>query len=171
MRYRCLILRDLPGLRAFTRDYLLSEEHNDDAITQILEDDEDEPDEALSIVLNATACRALAFFDFALQTVDTTLVERACVSAGNGSAARGGSWCGFALVDRSAVQKFHRRFMGAFPTSQTTARRSGWSPGDLSRPARALRDARCTRARHRKSNSGLRNSRPPNVRPTFGMIL
>src|SRR5262249_8196296 len=71
-----LVLRDLSGLRAFTREYLLSDERGDDAITEILEDDEEEPDEALSTILNATVCRALAFFDFALQTGDAALVER-----------------------------------------------------------------------------------------------
>ena len=71
-----LVLRDLSGLRTFTREYLLSDERGDYAITEILEDDEEEPDEALSTILNATVCRALAFFDFALQTGDAALVER-----------------------------------------------------------------------------------------------
>jgi hypothetical protein len=88
-----LILRDLPGLRRLTRDYLLSPEHTDEAITNILEDEGEEPDEAFSIVLNATVCRALAFFDFALQTGDATLVERSAslLATGQRLAAETGS--------------------------------------------------------------------------------
>ncbi|MBW5440358.1 DEAD/DEAH box helicase [Bradyrhizobium canariense] len=72
-----LVLRDLTALREFTREYLLSDDHEDDTITELLEDDEEEPDEAISIILNATVCRALAYFDFALQTGDEGLVQRA----------------------------------------------------------------------------------------------
>jgi hypothetical protein len=72
-----LILRDLSGLRSMTREYLLSDEHGDDAVAGMLDDDESDAEDALSIVLNATVCRALAFFDFALQTGETGLVERA----------------------------------------------------------------------------------------------
>ncbi len=73
-----LILRDLSGLRDLARDYLLSDEHGDGAVAAMLEDDdESDPDEALSIMLNATVCRALSFFDFALQTGEAALVERA----------------------------------------------------------------------------------------------
>jgi len=72
-----LILRDLPGLRSMTEDYLLSDAHDDVAIAGMLEDEDSDAEEALSVVLNATVCRALAFFDFALQTGDADLVERA----------------------------------------------------------------------------------------------
>ncbi|WP_051380327.1 DEAD/DEAH box helicase [Bradyrhizobium sp. WSM1743] len=79
-----LVLRDLIALRGFTREYLISDDHDDAAITGMLEDDGEEPDEALSIILNATVCRALAYFDFALQTGDAGLVERAAAILGTG---------------------------------------------------------------------------------------
>jgi hypothetical protein len=72
-----LILRDLRGLRAMTREFLLADEQGDEAVARMLDDDESDTEEALSIILNATVCRALAFFDFALQTGDAGLVERA----------------------------------------------------------------------------------------------
>jgi hypothetical protein len=72
-----LILRDLRGLRAMTREFLLADEHGDEAVAGMLDDDESDTEEALSIILNATVCRALAFFDFALQTGDASLIERA----------------------------------------------------------------------------------------------
>jgi hypothetical protein len=72
-----LIVRDLSGLRTMTRNYIQSDDHGDASLARMLEDDATDPNEALSIVLNATVCRALAFFDFALQTGDATLVEGA----------------------------------------------------------------------------------------------
>jgi hypothetical protein len=72
-----LILRDLRGLRRMTRDFLLSDGHRDEAIAGMLDDDDSDFEDALSIVLNATVCRSLAYFDFALQTGEAGLVERA----------------------------------------------------------------------------------------------
>ena len=74
-----LILRDLNGLRALTREWLNDETHGDDAVTEILENEDDEGDEeeAYSIILNSTVCRALSYFDFALQTGEGGLVESA----------------------------------------------------------------------------------------------
>lgn len=72
-----LILRDLPTLRGFARDYLFADEHSDAAVATLLSDEDGETDEALSIILNATVCRALAYFDFALQTGEPSLVDRA----------------------------------------------------------------------------------------------
>lgn len=65
---RHLVLRDLSRLRGFVRDWLEDEAHNDNHITDMLKDDDADLDEVLSIILNTTICRALAFFDFALET-------------------------------------------------------------------------------------------------------
>jgi hypothetical protein len=70
-----LILRDLSGLRTMTKDYLRSEEHSDRAVAQMLDDEGPGAEEALSVILNVTVCRALAYFDFALQTGEAGLVE------------------------------------------------------------------------------------------------
>jgi predicted heme/steroid binding protein len=63
-----LVLRDLDGLRAFVRGWLNDEAHGDDRIAAELSGEDADIDETLAIVLNTTICRALAFFDFALET-------------------------------------------------------------------------------------------------------
>src|SRR5262249_41107583 len=64
-----LILRDLDRLRAYVRDWLTREDNGDAAVAARLGDGETgDIDEAIAIILNTTICRALAFFDFALQT-------------------------------------------------------------------------------------------------------
>lgn len=65
---RHLILRDLDQLRSFVRDWLGDETHDDAQISEVLRGDEPDVDDVLSTILNTTICRALAFFDFALQT-------------------------------------------------------------------------------------------------------
>ncbi len=70
-----LILRDLQRLKAYVRDQLLDEAHSDVRVTALLESGEIEPDAAIAIILNTTVCRALAFFDFALQTGEDSLLE------------------------------------------------------------------------------------------------
>jgi hypothetical protein len=70
-----LILRDLQRLKAYVREQLFDEEHSDARVTALLGRGEIEPDEAIAIILNTTVCRALAFFDFALQTGDESLLE------------------------------------------------------------------------------------------------
>lgn len=70
-----LILRDLQRLKAYVRDQLLDEAHSDARVTALLESGEIEPDEVIAIILNTTVCRALAFFDFALQTGEEALLE------------------------------------------------------------------------------------------------
>ena len=74
-----LILRDLRGLRSMTRDFLRSEENGDEAVARMLDGDESDAEEAVSVVLNVTVCRALAYFDFALQTGEAGLLERVAV--------------------------------------------------------------------------------------------
>ena len=63
-----LVLRDLNGLRAFVREWLSDEAHTDEQMAELLRGKDADPDEALSTILNTTICRALAFFDFALET-------------------------------------------------------------------------------------------------------
>ena len=63
-----LVLRDLDGLRAFVRNWLNDEAHGDERIAAELSGVDADVDELLAIILNTTICRALAFFDFALET-------------------------------------------------------------------------------------------------------
>ncbi|MGE0852985.1 MAG: DEAD/DEAH box helicase [Hyphomicrobiaceae bacterium] len=70
-----LILRDLDGLRRESRAWLLDPEHADAAVSQGLETVDLEAEDAISIILNSTVNRALAYFDLALQTGEAALVE------------------------------------------------------------------------------------------------
>lgn len=70
-----LILRDLDSLRKKTRDWLLNDRYSDQAIANLLETEELEHDDAIAIILNSTICRALAYFDFALQTGEPSLLQ------------------------------------------------------------------------------------------------
>ena len=72
-----LILRDLDGLRAYIRAWLTSEANGDDAVAIALGQEELDVDEAVARILNTTICRALAFFDFALQTGDPAPMDEA----------------------------------------------------------------------------------------------
>lgn len=76
---RHLILRDLNQLRGFVRDWLDDEAHSDEQIAEALRSENLDVDEVLSIILNTTICRALAFFDFALETGEVEPVETARV--------------------------------------------------------------------------------------------
>jgi predicted heme/steroid binding protein len=69
-----LILRDLDRLRAYVKLQLLDEENNDARVSALLREGEIESDEAISIILNTVVCRALAFYDFALQTGEVSLL-------------------------------------------------------------------------------------------------
>ncbi len=64
----CLILRDLGGLRMFIRAWLNDEAHSDGQLAAELSGDDADLDQVLATALNTTICRALAFFDFALET-------------------------------------------------------------------------------------------------------
>ena len=70
-----LILRDLGQLRGFVRDWLDNDDHKDEQIAEVLRGEEPDVDEALSTILNTTICRALAYFDFALETGETEPIE------------------------------------------------------------------------------------------------
>jgi hypothetical protein len=72
-----LILRDLNALRNKTRDWLLNEANSDRSLGDMLRTGEIEADDAIASIINSTICRALAYFDFALQTGDASLPERA----------------------------------------------------------------------------------------------
>ena len=72
-----LILRDLGGLRAYVRDWLNDPAHDDAQLAEALTGEDAETDEVLATVLNTTICRALAYFDFALETGDDGIMEAA----------------------------------------------------------------------------------------------
>ena len=72
-----LVLRDLNGLRTFVREWLSDEAHGDGRMMEALRGEEADIDEVLATILNTTICRALAFFDFALETGDEEPLERA----------------------------------------------------------------------------------------------
>lgn len=77
MAIRLLILRDLNQLRGFVREWLSDAAHGDEQIAEALQGEDPEVDEVLSTILNTTICRALAFFDFALETGEPEPIERA----------------------------------------------------------------------------------------------
>jgi hypothetical protein len=74
---RHLILRDLDQLRGFVRDWLGDEAHGDEQMGEALSADEPDIDDVLSTILNTTICRALAFFDFALETGEEEPIDSA----------------------------------------------------------------------------------------------
>ncbi len=63
-----LMLRDLDRLRTYVRAWLVDVDHSDSHLSSSLGIDLLEPDDAIATILNTTICRAIAFFDFALQT-------------------------------------------------------------------------------------------------------
>jgi hypothetical protein len=74
---KLLVLRDFDRLRTYVREWLVDGNHTDGVLSFSLDLRLVDPDEAVAIVLNTTICRALAFFDFALQTGEASLVGRA----------------------------------------------------------------------------------------------
>ncbi len=74
---RHLILRDLNQLRGFVREWLGDAAHGDEQIAEALRGEDPDVDEVLSTILNTTICRALAFFDFALETGEPEPIESA----------------------------------------------------------------------------------------------
>ncbi|WP_337155086.1 DEAD/DEAH box helicase [Pseudomonas protegens] len=77
MAIRYLILRDLDQLRGFVRNWLGDQANSDEQIAEALQADDPDVDEVLSTILNTTICRALAFFDFALETGEAEPIESA----------------------------------------------------------------------------------------------
>lgn len=74
---RHLILRDLDQLRRYVRDWLGDAAHGDEKLSATLRGEEPDMDEVLATVLNTTICRALAFFDFALESGEDEPIETA----------------------------------------------------------------------------------------------
>jgi hypothetical protein len=72
-----LILRDLDTLREKTKNWLRSEKNSDQSLANLLKDEELEQEDAIAIILNSTICRALAYFEFALQTGEVSLLDSA----------------------------------------------------------------------------------------------
>ena len=72
-----LILRNLGQLRGFVREWLDNEAHDDEQIAEALRGEEPDVHDALSTILNTTICRALAHFDFALETGEPEPIETA----------------------------------------------------------------------------------------------
>jgi hypothetical protein len=77
MAIRHLILRDLDQLRAFIRDWLSDEAHTDEGLSGALAGDDADVDEVLSTIINTTICRALAYFDFGLETGEAEPIDSA----------------------------------------------------------------------------------------------
>ena len=74
---RYLILRKLGQLRSFVRKWLDDKAHGDEQIAEMLSGEDPDVDQILSIILNTTICRALAHFDFALETGEPEPMDRA----------------------------------------------------------------------------------------------
>ena len=74
---RHLILRDLGQMRGFVREWLDDDAHGDEQLADLLREEETDVDEVLSTILNTTICRALAHFDFALETGEPEPIETA----------------------------------------------------------------------------------------------
>lgn len=72
-----LIVRDLQGLSARARTWLQDAIHTDTALARAAAAGEADPDDILATVATSTMFRALAFFEFALQTGAAQLVEEA----------------------------------------------------------------------------------------------
>lgn len=72
-----LILRDLDSLRTFTRAWLLNPTNSDAVLAEMLRNNEIDRESAIASILNTTVCRALSYFDFALQTGGAGLVAEA----------------------------------------------------------------------------------------------
>lgn len=72
-----LMLRDLDGLRRHVRARLTDSSLDDDGLWFALEQHHIDTDEVIAEILNSTVCRALAYYDFALQTGEAALVAEA----------------------------------------------------------------------------------------------
>lgn len=72
---RYLILRDLGQMRSVVRERLNNEAHSDEQIAEALRGEDADVNDVLSTILNTTICRALAHFDFALETGEPEPIE------------------------------------------------------------------------------------------------
>ena len=64
-------------MRSFVREWLDDGAHGDEQIADALRGEEPDVDEVLSTILNTTICRALAHFDFALETGEPAPIDSA----------------------------------------------------------------------------------------------
>ena len=71
-----LILRDLAQLRSMSRDWLTDPKNGDQSVLEGLDNDENERDHVLGIAVLTGMFRGIAYLEFALQTGDTSLIER-----------------------------------------------------------------------------------------------
>lgn len=74
---RSLILRDLQGMRDRAKHWLGGDAHSDPAVARAVAEGELDTDDAVSIIGTTTLFRALAYFEFALQTGEEGLAEEA----------------------------------------------------------------------------------------------
>ncbi|MGL5838214.1 MAG: DEAD/DEAH box helicase [Sphingorhabdus sp.] len=81
-----LMLRDLARLRRHVRDRLTDDSLTDDGLWFALEQQHIDPEQAIVEMLNSTMCRALAYYDFALQTGEADLVAQAIALLDDGLA-------------------------------------------------------------------------------------
>ena len=77
MAIRHLILRDVLKLRKFIREQLEKEDYGDKKLSDALMENVMDNDEVVSIILNSTIFRGLAYFEFALETGDSASIEKA----------------------------------------------------------------------------------------------
>jgi hypothetical protein len=72
-----LILRDLTTLKSRSRTWLTTPANSDEQITALAQQGEIDGDDVIRLVLTSTMYRALAYFEFALQTGIPALVDEA----------------------------------------------------------------------------------------------
>jgi hypothetical protein len=164
-----LIIRDLTGLRTFVRDWLLDPDHSDSAIAGFLQGEEADDEEAFSIILNNTVCRALAYFDFALQTGEAELVEtaRQLLSTSQQIAADAGAvplWWIIRLCRNFIDDLWQHSLHSKLPISPPNGGRNHMQPF-------AKNSSRyCIVGKYRKWSFGHRKLRRPSVRRTLQTI-
>jgi len=79
MALRYLILRDLNNLKRFVEAIISDETSNDKNISDSILNDNASYDDAVVSIANISICRALAFFDFALQTGNEQHMDAASI--------------------------------------------------------------------------------------------
>lgn len=72
---RQLILRNISALKANLQRFLNLEENSEPSIVALLANTAIEIDETIASILNITGCRALAYFEFALQTGEHSYLD------------------------------------------------------------------------------------------------
>ena len=70
---RQLLLRDIKALRKETQNWLCDPENSDEAIQNMLSQDDVDQDDIFSVILTSSVYRAFSYFEFALLTGDTEI--------------------------------------------------------------------------------------------------